>query len=124
MFEIKNDKSIHITRGDIAVISVSASNGESEHTFVAGDIVRINVHEKKNPKNVVLQKDVEVQSETKSVDISLTREDTKIGNLISKPVEYWYEIELNPDTMPQTIIGYYEDGEKVFMLYPEGGEAE
>lgn len=132
MFVIDNDKTIHLTRGDIAVIAVSAkrddpeSDGEvkSPHVFVVGDIVRLNVYEKKKPENVVLQKSVTVESETESVDITLTREDTKFGNYISKPAEYHYEIELNPDTMPQTIIGHDLDGPKIFKLYPEGGEAE
>lgn len=49
-------------------------------------------------------------------------DETKIGEYISKPKEYWYEIELNPETYPQTIIGYDEDGPKVLILYPEGGD--
>ena len=28
------------------------------------------------------------------------------------------------DTQPQTIIGYDEDGAKVFRLFPEGADAE
>lgn len=124
MFFIDSDKTIHLTRGDVAPIQVGAMNEESTHIFVAGDVVRLNVYEKKKPENVVLQKDVEVQGEMESVDISLTREDTKIGSLISKPVDYWYEIELNPDTMPQTLVGYDDKGPKIFKLYPEGGEVE
>ena len=45
-----------------------------------------------------------------------------IGEVINKPTNYWYEIELNPNTQPQTIIGYDEDGEKLFVLYPEGSD--
>ena len=60
--------------------------------------------------------------EAESVTINLTKEDTKIAEIINKPVDYWYEIEMNPDTEPQTIIGYDEDGEKIFRLYPEGSE--
>ena len=71
-----------------------------------------------------MQKDFPVASDTQSVEISLTMEDTKIGDIISKPEDYWYEIELNPETNPQTIVGYDEDGPKVFKLFPEGGEME
>lgn len=121
MFSINNDKSIHLTRGDIAVIEIGASKSETEdYTFKEGDIVRIRVFEKNHHENVVIQKDVKVESETTSVDISLYKEDTKIGELINKPKDYWYEVELNPDTSPQTIIGYDVDGPKLFRLYPEG----
>ena len=123
MFSINDDKSIHLTRGDIAVIEVGASSSETEdYTFKTGDIVRIRVFEKNHHENVVIQKDVTVESETTSVDISLYKEDTKIGELINKPKDYWYEVELNPDTSPQTIIGYDAGGPKLFRLYPEGGD--
>ena len=123
MFSINNDKSMHLTRGDIAVIEIAASKSETEdYTFKEGDIVRFRVFEKNHYENVVIQKDVTVESETTSVDISLYKEDTKIGELINKPKDYWYEVELNPDTSPQTIIGYDVDGPKLFRLYPEGDD--
>ena len=122
MFAIKRDNSIHLTRGDIATIQVSAVIDGAEYTFKNGDVVRLKVFEKKNCENIVLTKVVDVSAETLTVDISLTSEDTKIGGIINKPVEYWYEIELNPDTAPQTIICYDEKGEKIFTLYPEGDD--
>ena len=121
MFEISEDLTIHITRGDAAVISVGANIDGTAYTFKNGDIVRFKVFGKKDCEEVVLQKDVEA-TEGNAVEISLTGEDTKIGEVISKPVEYWYEVELNPDTYPQTFIGYDENGAKVFKLYPEGGD--
>ena len=63
-----------------------------------------------------------ISDDTATVDITLERVDTKIGEIINKPVDYWYEIELNPDTTPQTLIGYDDDGPKIFRLFPEGGE--
>jgi hypothetical protein len=75
---------------------------------------------KKDAENVVMQKDFPVAAKTMSVGIFLTEQDTKIGEVISKPTDYWYEIELNPFTNPQTIIGYDEDGAKIFKLFPEG----
>ena len=123
MFVINEDKSIYLTRGDIAVVEVSATalNGEP-YTFVAGDVVRIKVFEKKGCDCVVLSKDTVVEESTSTVEILLEKEDTKIGELIHKPKDYWYEIELNPDIAPQTIIGYDEDGAKVFRLFPEGSD--
>ncbi len=122
MFAINDDLSIHVTRGDIVFFAVTMRRNEEIHNFKPDDIVRIKVFEKKNCDNVVLQKSFAVTEETESVDIVLTKEDTKIGEVISKPVVYWYEIELNPFTNPQTIVGYDEDGAKTFTLYPEGAD--
>lgn len=121
MFVINADKSIYLTRGDVALIVVSATTSDNEdYIFQNGDVVRLRVMEKKNCDVVVLQKDVLVESETSTVDVNLERSDTKLGDIIDKPVDYWYEIELNPDTTPQTIIGYDSDGPKIFRLFPEG----
>lgn len=122
MFVINEDNSIYATRGDYVHISVSADEGGSNFVFQPGDVVRIKVYGKKDAENVVLQKDFPVTEETESVNITLNKEDTKIGDVISKPTDYWYEIELNPYTNPQTIIGYDEDGAKVFRLFPEGAD--
>lgn len=122
MFNIEDDLTIHLTRGDTASFNLTAENGGEAYTFVPGDVARLKVFEKKACHCVVLQKDFVVQEESTTVPIALTDEDTKIGEVISKPVDYWYEIELNPDVQPQTIVGYDEDGGKVFRLYPEGGD--
>ena len=125
MFTITTDKSIYLTRGDMAVIEVSACAAELEpYIFKAGDVVRLKVFAKKQHDDIILTKDVTVDEETPTVSIQLDRHDTKIGGVINKPVDYWYEIELNPDTSPQTIVGYDSDGPKIFRLFPEGGDAE
>lgn len=121
MFYIADDLTIHITRGDAAVLSVTASMGDVDIEFAKGDILRLKVYEKKNCADVVMQKDVEVTEPTAEVGIVLRKEDTTIGEVISKPKDYWYEVELNPETNPQTIVGYDEEGAKIFKLYPEGG---
>lgn len=125
MFYIdKTDMTIYLTRGDAAVIDVGANIGNEKYTFRSGDVVRFKVFEKKNCGDVVLKKDVAVTEPKETVRISLESEDTTIGDVISKPVDYWYEVELNPDTCPQTIIGYDdENGAKIFKLFPEGGVA-
>ncbi len=122
MFKINDDLSIHMTRGDAATFGLNAIDNGKNYTFVVGDIVRLKVFEKKGCGCVVLQKDTRVEEETETVAISLSGEDTRFGDLISKPVDYWYEVELNPETLPNTIIGYDENGAKVFRLYPEGGD--
>lgn len=122
MFVILDDKTICLTRGDIANIVVSANLQDGlAYTFAVGDVVRLRVFKKRDCASVVIQKDVVVDAASETVTIRLTKEDTKIAELINRPVDYWYEIEINPDTQPQTIVGYDEDGEKIFRLYPEGG---
>lgn len=122
MFVLNEDLSIYATRGDIVFFSVSAEEDGVPYKFKAGDVVRIKVFGKKDAASVVLEKDFPVTEETESVEILLTKEDTKIGEVISKPRDYWYEVELNPLSNPQTIIGYDEDGAKVFKLFPEGAD--
>lgn len=122
MFKVNNDKSIYVTRGDILAFKVTADYYGENYVFKAGDIVRMKVFEKKGCDCVMLQKDFIVESDTEEVTIQLTGSDTKFGELIHKPKDYWYEVELNPLTNPQTIIGYDEDGAKVFRLFPEGAD--
>ena len=120
MFILNDDLSIYATRGDVVFFSVSAEDKGEAHTFKAGDVVRIKIFGKKDAENVVLQKDFPVLEDTEAVEIFLSAEDTKIGKVINKPTDYWYEVELNPFSGPQTIIGYGEDGPAIFRLFPEG----
>ena len=124
MFKINDDLSIYMTRGDVAVFNVAVDAGGEAYAFQPGDVVRIKVFEKKGCDCVVLQKDFPVAEATESVEVLLTGEDTKIGELIHKPRDYWYEVELNPTTNPQTVIGYDENGAKVFRLFPEGKDVD
>ena len=67
----------------------------------------------------LLLKRYTVEEETEEFEFTISAEDMKIGDLIDKPTDYWYEIELNGD---QTILGYDQDGAKILRLYPEGSE--
>lgn len=122
MFSIKDDMSIHVTRGDVVYFNLSMEQGGEVRPFAEGDIVRMKIFAKKNCKDVVMIKDFRVTEQAQTIGIELTGLDTKFGDVISKPTDYWYEIELNPDTVPQTIVGYGEEGAMVFRLYPEGRE--
>lgn len=124
MFKINNDLSIYATRGDAMLFHVAAEKNGSPYTFKQGDTVRFKVFEKKDCGRVVLQKDFAVEADTEAVEILLNGEETKIGELISKPRSYWYEVELNPLTFPQTIVGYDDNGAKEFRLLPEGADLE
>lgn len=123
MFTIE-DNNIFVTRGDIVFFSVSAMDGDVPYHFVPGDVLRVKIFDKKGCENVHLEKDFPVMENAEEVEIFLTGEDTKIGEVINKYKDYWYEVELNPDTDPQTIIGNHEDGAALFRLYPEGADIE
>lgn len=120
MFQVNDDLSIYVTRGDMVFLKVTADRNGQPYTFNVGEVLRIKIFGKKDAKSVVLQKDFPVTATTQAVEVILTEEDTKIGEVINKPKDYWYEVELNPYDDPMTIIGYDEDGPKVFRLFPEG----
>ena len=121
MYVIDNDtKQISLTRGDILSVKINAKLGDEDYEFQVGDVLRFKVMERKKPKKIYLQKDVSVDTESEYVQFDFDTTETQFGQLINKPKDYWYEVELNPETAPQTIIGYDEDGEKLFTLYPEG----
>lgn len=126
MFKVDSDKTINITRGDIAVLKIGAKTSEgTDYTFQIGDVVRFKVFKNKDCSSVEKTKDVVVTEESLSVEIQLDGSDTKIGEIINKPTDYWYEVELNPDTNPQTIIGYDDEtGAKIFKLFPEGNDVD
>ena len=89
MFTINDDNSIYLTRGDVVFFNVTAEDDGASYQFKPGDIVRIKVFGKKDAENVVLQKDFPVMEITEKVQIYLTEEDTRIGEVISKPADYW-----------------------------------
>ena len=117
-------KQIQINRGDSTTLKISAkdSNGDS-YTFKVGEKVKLAITERKNEDNVVFSKTITVDTEDTYVNIPITSEDTKIGEIINKPTTYWYEISvLTLNNEIQTIIGYDEDGAKEFVLNPEAGD--
>ena len=91
--------------------------------MIQGDITEKNIFDKKECSSIFLKKDIVIEKETTNAKIQLTSAETKIGELITKPVDYWYEIVLNPDTAPQTIVGYL-DNPTIFQLLPESGDSE
>ena len=119
MFVVNDDLTIDCTRGDAGSFSVGAILNDAPYIFRDDDIVRFSVCAKKDYSTVVLQKDVVVTSETALVEFHIDSDETKFGDVINKPTEYWYTIKLNPDTNCQTIIGHTKEGARVFMLYPE-----
>ena len=98
MFAVNEDMSIYATRGDIVFFSLTADEAGHNYQFQPGDVVRFTVYGKKDAESVLLQKDFPIFEATESVPIFLGEEDTRMGDVISKPTDYWYEVELNPDT--------------------------
>ena len=117
MIKIDKNGNIELTRGDVLPLNITANNKDgTDYEFKADDVIRFKIIEKNKCSSVIVQKDVTVKEPTTSVQLDLSSSDTKIGKLIN-------EVELNPDTNPQTIIGYTkENGGKLFTLLPEGGD--
>lgn len=115
MFKIEGD-TILLTRGDKCIFNFSIEG----YTFQSGDYVYFRVYKKSGLDSApLIEKKVDIIEEKQNIDIELTSDETKIGELSNKVNEYWYEIELNGN---QTIIGYDESGAKKLMLYPEGAD--
>ena len=112
---------IKINRGDILPLRLTIPIDEhTNYTFQVGDTIVFGVYgAKKMSQPALLLKEVTVAQESEYVDILLTSEDMKIGDLIDKPTDYWYEVELNGE---QTVIGYDDEGAKILRLFPEGSE--
>lgn len=91
-----------------------------DYTFQEGDTIRFGVYNKRKlDRDALLLKEIFVDEESDTVQFTITSQEMKIGKLINKPKDYWYEITMNNG---QTLIGYDEDGAKILRLYPEGSE--
>ena len=81
MFVIDKDKTIHLTRGDVAQIEITAVDSlGNPYTFVEGEVVRFKVIERKDCNCVKMHKDVVVSSPSEKATIHLSSEDTKIDD--------------------------------------------
>lgn len=120
MFKVNDDLSIYCTRGDSAAFVVTADANGGAYTFKSGDRIRFKLMEKGNCENVILSKEFPVSLQSEKVNLTLESNETKIGEVISKPQDYWYEIEHERSGVIQTLVGYDDNGAKVFRLFPEG----
>jgi len=111
----KETKEIKINRGARGTIKLTNTLG----SFKVGDKIKFSIVEKNHYENVVFQKEYNITEESDVFYLTLTKEDTKIGEIISKPKTYWYEVEYNGDI---TLIGHDDDGDKEFILLPEAGD--
>ena len=124
MLEIIDERKIVITRGNVLPLTVVAKNDGIEYQFSKDDILRFKIMQAKKVENVFLEKDFKITEDTTEFDIEITADEMKIGSLSSKAIDYWYEVELNPDTpYTKTIIGFEEEkGAAILTLLPEGGD--
>lgn len=122
MFKI-DGKTIKINRGDKMSILFSIPLDEGNYKFKKGDVLSFGVFGKKEMDEApLLYKEFIVEAdETEKVPMDFTSEEMRIGELINKPTNYWYEIQLNGE---QTVLGYDTDGAKIVLLYPEGAKVE
>ena len=119
MLKIINNE-IEMTRGDKGVIPVQLPISKTElYQFQVGDVITFGLYKKDGyDEDALILKDVIITEPTDTALIPLTKEETRIGEITNKPVEYWYEITLNGD---ETILGYeQETGAKIFIMSPEG----
>lgn len=115
-------KEIKFTRGDYGIIAVSTVDKDGvKYTFQDGDKIEFKIMEKNDVEKILFQKTFFANAGEDYIDVTFESEDTRFTDYIDKPKAFWYEITLNPDTQPQTIIGY-EDSAKLFTLLPEGAD--
>lgn len=112
----KSTKTISINRGDRGTIILT----NTYDNFKVGDKIKFSIVEKKY-ENVVFQKIYTVIEESPKFYLTLTSDDTRIGDIISTEIIYYYEIEYNGD---QTLIGYDKNKHKKFILFPEAANKE
>lgn len=124
MFIVNEDNSIYCTRGDTVHFYVKGKDNAigSDYTFRNNDFIRFTVYGKKNCENVVLQKMFRAIPGSTEAVIDLTKDDTSEFDFTSKPKDYWYDVELINNFGIQTILGYDEEGAKIFRVFPEGDE--
>lgn len=118
----EDNSTIHLTRGDRGTLKVKVKNALTDeyYLFPAGSYISFVVKEKNGyTSNDVIRKVVHIAEDTNEVEVTLTEEDTKIGEPIDKKKKFWYNVVVNDDI---TIIGSDENGEKLLILYPEVGE--
>ena len=113
----KKTKTILANRGDRGTIKLINTNG----SFKVGDKIKFSIIDKDNYNNVIFQKIFTVIEEKPEFYLTLTSDDTRIGDIINKQVVYNYEIEYNDD---RTLIGYDRFKGKKFILFPEAANKE
>ena len=121
----KEDLSIHLTRGDSVSLDVEVTDVDgNQYTFTGAETIVFKVSKAKDPNDVLINVEKVAEKGATFVRIVLSEIETKIGKSSGKPIDYWYEISMynRDERTTHTIIGYDDDGAKVFRVYPEIGD--
>lgn len=120
MLLIENNH-ILINRGDTLPIKLVIPISHTEnYIFQVGDTIQFGIYKSRGMSDsALLLKEYTIDEECEEFSFTIPASEMKIGDLINKPTDYWYEINLNGE---QTILGYDTDGAKIITLYPEGSE--
>ena len=85
MFIINEDKSIEITRGDTAYLTVSIP----DYKFKVNDIIKFGVKKRASDEEFLFLKTIEITEEAEAAVVKISPEDTKEANFGS----YVYDVE-------------------------------
>ena len=109
---------IKLNRGDVLNLTLSIMDDGEPYTFQIGDEIIFSIYAKNGLNNEpLLTKKITMSEESQTASINLSSNETKIGDYLNKPIDCWYEVELNGQ---YTVIGYDENGPKILKLFPEG----
>lgn len=113
----KDNNHLYITRGDTLVfdMQITDCNGEI-YTFGENDIVTFSAYKNLKQQALIL-KDFVAEAGENAIRIEVDSEEMKIGELISTPRNYNYEIILNGVS---TVQGYVPGKRSTLTLLPEG----
>lgn len=115
--QITNNNTIKINRGNSLSLDISIDNAGEDYIYKEGDVVGIAIYNANSLNNPpVISKFVNAIAGDTVTNITLTDEEMKLGQPQNYPINYWYEITLNSET----VLGFDEDGAKILVLYPEG----
>lgn len=115
--DAKDNNHLYITRGDTLIFDLQICDYNNEiYEFGKNDVITFAIYKNlKKPAEVLENFYPEEGSDT--VRIIIDSEDMKIGDLISAPRTYYYEITLNDVS---TVQGYSNKKKSILTLLPEG----
>ena len=112
---------ISINRGNSLTFEYKIKNGDEYYVFINNDAVTFSIYNAYcMDESALVTKTFYPSFGDTSVTISLTSDEMKIGDMNNLPIDYWYEITLNDET----VTGYDDNGPKIITIYPEGKERE
>lgn len=114
---IDEKNTITHNRGSKGSVRLINNNGG----FKKGTTFKFSIVKKGNYEDVVFQKEFEATEDCNEFFLTFTSKEMRFYEPISKEKEFYYEIDMNDDT---TLIGYDENKDKKFILYPEAVKKE